>query len=164
MLSMQTLKRSKYFKKTAAFGLLASLVFLQGCVKMVLPTSESELISKSIGKGGSIDVPLEYVEAYANLKQAYLRCEQIKTANSYLSVDANLDRQNNIGVFYGKAPYGTYMFKATITPTDANNSKLTLHVIKAQLLSDNANQNVLSKRLEQDKLRALGQDAKCNKD
>ena len=45
---------------------------------MILPTSESELISKSIGKGGSIDVPLGYVDAYANLKQAYLRCEQVK--------------------------------------------------------------------------------------
>lgn len=161
---MRILKVSKYIKETAAFGLLASLLLLQGCVKMVLPTSESELVSKSIGKGGSIDVPLEYVEAYANLKQAYLRCEQVKTANSSLLVDANLDRQNNIGIFYGKAPYGTYMFKTTITPVDANNSKLTLHMMKAHLLTEQANQNLLQNRLERDRLRALGQDTKCNKD
>lgn len=164
MLSMQISKVSKYIKETATFGLLASLVLLQGCVKMILPTSESELISKSIGKGGSIDVPLGYVDAYANLKQAYLRCEQVKTANSYVLVDANLDREKNLAIFFGKAPYGTYLFKTTITPSDANNSNLTLHLMKAQLLTEKANQNLLQKRLERDRLRALGQDTKCNKD
>ena len=33
MLSMQISKVSKYIKETATFGLLASLVLLQGCVK-----------------------------------------------------------------------------------------------------------------------------------
>ncbi len=48
--------------------------------------------------------------------------------------------------------------------TLSNTSKLTLYTIRGSLLTDNANQNVLNKRLEQDKIRALGQDAKCNKD
>lgn len=66
--------------------------------------------------------------------------------------------------FFGKAPYGTYLFRTTITPSDANNSKLTLHLMKAQLLTEKANQNLLQKRLERDRIRALGQDTKCNKD
>lgn len=36
--------------------------------------------------------------------------------------------------------------------------------MKAQLLTEKANQNLLQKRLERDRLRALGQDTKCNKD
>ena len=161
---MQTLKKSKFIKTATALGLLTSVLLLQGCVRMMLPTSETELITKSINGGGSVEVPLDYVQSYANLKQAYSKCMEYRTYNDYLNVEANLDRENNIGTFYGRPPYGTYIFKTTITPIDSNTSKLTLYTIRARLLTENANQNLLTKRLEQDKLRALGQDPKCNKD
>ncbi|WP_180144727.1 hypothetical protein [Acinetobacter sp. YH12052] len=160
---MQTLKKSKFIKTATGLGLLTSLLLLQGCVRMMLPTSETELVTKSINGGGSVEVPLDYVQSYANLKQAYGKCVEYRTYNDYLKVEANLDRENNIGTFYGRPPYGTYIFKTTITPIDSTSSKLTIYTIRGSLLTDNANQNVLKKRLEQDTLRALGQDPKCNK-
>ena len=161
---MQILKKSKSIKTATTLGLFTSLLLLQGCVRMMLPTSDAELMTKSINGGGSIEVPVDYVQAYVNLKQAYLKCMAYRTVNDSLKIDFSLDRENNIGTFYGRPPYGTYTFKTTITPINSNTSKLTLYTIRAGLLTDNANQNLLNKRLEQDKVRALGQDAKCNKD
>ena len=154
----------QFIKFGSTFGLLVSVLTLQGCVRMMLPTSDVELVTKSINDGGSVEVPLDYVQSYANLKQAYIKCMEYRTLNDSLKIDAYLDRENSIGTFYGRPPYGTYIFKTTITPINSNTSKLTLYTIRGSLLTDNANQNVLNKRLEQDKIRALGQDAKCNKD
>lgn len=159
---MQTLKASNFIKIATGFGLLTSLLFLQGCVRMLLPTSEAELITKSLNGGSSTEVPLDYVQAYANLKQAYRKCVEYRNLNGSLTVEANLDRENNIGTFYGRPPYGTYVFKTTITPIDSNSSKLTLYSLPTKFLSDNANQNLLSQVLEINKIRALGQDPKCN--
>lgn len=161
---MQILKISKLIKRATILCVCISFPLMQGCVRAILPTSDAELVSKSINGGGSVEVQLNYVQAYANLKQAYIKCVQYKSSNDYLMVEAHLDRENKIGTFYGRPPFGTYIFKTIITPIDIKTSKLTLYTLKASLLTLNANQSILAERLALDKARALGQDKQCNKD
>ena len=150
---------SEFIKTPFTAVMIFSIFGLQGCVRMMYPTSETELMSKSINGGVTTDLETDYVQAYANLKQAYKRCVEIKDVNGSLIVNSHLDRDKKIGTFTGSLPYGALFFKTTLEATGENSTKLTYYATKMSAL----NQKVFYKRIEQDRIRALGQDNKCNK-
>ncbi|WP_179999939.1 hypothetical protein [Acinetobacter sp. YH12239] len=147
------------FIKTPFTVIMISILGLHGCVRMMYPTSETELMSKSINGGVITDLEIDYIQAYANLKQAYKKCVEIKDFNGSLTVNSHLDRDKKMGTFTGNLPYGALFFKTTLEATGENSTKITYYATKMSAL----NQKLFHKRIEQDRIRALGQDNKCNK-
>lgn len=150
---------SEFIKTSCTVSIIILMMTLQGCVRMISPTSEAELLRKSVNGGVVTDLEIDYVQAYANLKQAYKRCVEHSDANGYLSVNSNLDRDNKIGTFVGNLPYGAILFKTTLEATGENSTRITYYATRLSGL----NQKIFYKRVENDRLRALGQDKKCNK-
>ena len=138
------------------------LVSLQGCVRLIMPTSDTELMARSINGGINTTIDINYIQAYSNLKDAYNKCVAFQQGMEYLLINSNLDREKGVATFYGELPWGAYMFKTTLEPVGENLTKLTYYGLKTVLLTKNANQKLLYNRLELDKNRALGLDKKCN--
>lgn len=138
---------------------------LTGCVRALLPTSENQLISKAINNGFEAELDVDYVEAYANLKQAYEKCIAYKsfTDQSYIAINANLDRDAKMGSITANANYGTYVSKVNLHEISPKKTKINLYLAQSKLLTNNFNLIQGHKRFEAEVNRALGADTKCNK-
>lgn len=145
-----------------------SVISMTGCVRALLPTSDAELVTKAVNQGYKAEIDINYVDAYANLKQAYATClayvSYVPNDLSYISIDSKLDRDLKEGIIYANSNYNTYLSKVILKENSANKTNLTLYLAKSKFLTENKNLSLGEKRLEQEKLRALGKDEKCNKD
>lgn len=159
------LKLTKYI---ALSMVSISTLSLTGCVRALLPTSDAELVTKAVNQGYQAELDINYVDAYANLKQAYTTCiayvSRMSNDMSYISVDSKLDRDSKQGLIYANSNYNTYLSKVILKESSENKTSLTLYLAKSKLLTENKNLSVAEERFVQEKLRALGQDEKCNKD
>lgn len=156
----------KFTKFLFKFGLLFSVLMSTGCVRMMLPTSESQLIQQSVGGGYTTELNMDYIQVYANLKRAYDKCVAYKSPvpndMSYIAVDGQLERDKHQATIEAKANYGTYVSKVNLKEIQDGKTLLTLYLSKSKLLTGNKNAELSQKRFEQEQLRALGNDPKCN--
>lgn len=155
---------SEYIKNLTIVLLSFTLLNLVGCVRALLPTSDEELVSKSVNKGYEAEIDLNYVDAYLNLKKAYESCIAYKsmTDSSYIAVYPKLDRDSKMATIYANSNFNTYLSKVTLTEVNPNKTRINLFLARSKLLTENKNLSVGEKRLEHEINRALGLDKKCN--
>ncbi|MEG1696175.1 MAG: hypothetical protein RR282_03620 [Acinetobacter sp.] len=157
---------SEFTKSVFKLGLLFSILVSSGCVRMMLPTSETQLIQQSVDGGHKIELEMNYVDAYANLKRAYDKCvayrSRVPNDTSYIVIDGQLERDKHQATIEAKANYGTYVSKVNLKELQDGKTLLTLYLSKSKLLTENKNAELSQKRFVQEQLRALGNDPKCN--
>ncbi|WP_336944274.1 hypothetical protein [Acinetobacter modestus] len=157
---------SKFTKFVFKLSLCFSILVFSGCVRMMLPTSETQLIQQSVDGGHKIELEMNYVDVYANLKRAYDKCvayrSHIPNDTSYIVINSQLERDKHQATIEAKANYGTYVSKVNLKEIQDGKTLLTLYLSKSKLLTANKNADLSQKRFAQEQLRALGKDSKCN--
>ncbi|MCG3857999.1 hypothetical protein [Psychrobacter sp. Ps2] len=131
-------------KLSAIFSILLLSTYLTGCVRAILPTSETELTTNA--RVVSTEVELDIVSSYANLKKYMSKCFEYRNQNGYQVIDANLDREQNKAYFIGKSNFDTYTFKVLLESVGNEQTKITYFSPKKKIgFSESNPQKTLDK-------------------
>lgn len=122
----------KFNKVALATAFTLTLSFtLSGCVRMILPTSETALINT--GTQSKITVNTDSITAYSKLKHFMDNCIAYKSPNGFLDVKANLDRDNQKATLIGQSNFDTYVFKVEILPISDKSATLIFTQAKPKI-------------------------------
>lgn len=131
-------------KLFTVFSIVLFSTYLTGCVRAILPTSETELIGNA--RKVSTDVDIDVVSSYANLKRYMNKCLEYRNQNGFQVINANLDREKNRADFIGKSNFDTYTFKLSLEPVDNQTTKITYFSPKKKIgFSESNPQKTLDK-------------------
>lgn len=109
-----------------------SLLSVSGCIRMILPTSEAELVNK--GQSIEIVADTDFITAFSRLKPYAQKCIAYYTPNGFVDVTSNLDRNNSTATLTGHSNFGTYTFHTILTPT--HDGKTTIKFINSKSLTN----------------------------
>lgn len=131
-------------KLFTVFSIVLFSTYLTGCVRAILPTSETELIGNA--RHVSTEVNLDVVSSYANLKRYMNECLEYRNQSGFQVINANLDREKNRAAFIGKSNFDTYTFKVSLEPLDNEKTKITYFSPKKKIgFSESNPQKTLDK-------------------
>lgn len=137
--------------------LISTIIILCGCqIKDSLSVqTKADLIANSYQNGLSQEIDLDYQSAYQNLRQAYAYCIAYTHGEDMVFTDNALTPDLEMGVLTARTGDGHYLYQMNVEKLRNEKTQLTLFLPK--------NFKGAETRFQQDVVRALGQDSKCNK-
>lgn len=111
----------KFNKITLATVFTLSLT-LSGCVRMIIPTSETALVNTGVQSQMTINT--DSITAYSKLKHFMENCVVYYRPDGYVTIKSNLNRENQTATLIGQSNFDTYLFKAEILPISDKSSTL----------------------------------------
>ncbi len=142
------------FTKTATLAI--ATVLTAGCTAMILPTSRDELQSNSYPPQTS-KISVEYVTAYANLKQMYERC----LVNPPYGISAELDRKSKTASIFFHTAHGALISRTSISEVDAGVTEVAYLRAKSKVTIREFSTETLQELLSRELTWATGSAKRC---
>ncbi len=149
---------NQYLKNVLCMSLLA-MASTTGCQTQFSAQpnfpSEASLVAHAVDNGLVVELPIHYLEAYQNLRQAYGYCVSFTAEKEFVFTDNQLDDHLEMATLFARTKGGAYVSKTLVEGIGLNSTRLTLFVPKGYRFANT--------RLKLDAQRALGRDPLCNR-
>lgn len=116
--------------------------------------TEAALVANAINNGMEIELEINYLEAYKNLKIAYRQCVAFTSEQAFIFTDSQLEDNFEMGTIFARGEDGAYLSKVLVEALEPNKTRLTFFVPKGYPFANS--------RFRQEIKRAKGQDTQCN--
>ena len=116
--------------------------------------TEAALVANAINNGMEIELEINYLEAYKNLKIAYRQCVAFTSEQAFVFTDSQLEDNFEMGTIFARGEDGAYLSKVLVEALEPNKTRLTFFVPKGYPFANS--------RFHQEIKRAKGQDTQCN--
>ena len=116
--------------------------------------TEAALVANAINNGMEIELEINYLEAYKNLKIAYRQCVAFTSEQAFVFTDSQLEDNFEMGTIFARGEDGAYLSKVLVEALQPNKTRLTFFVPKGYPFANS--------RFRQEIKRAKGQDTQCN--
>lgn len=116
--------------------------------------TEAALVANAINNGMEIELEINYLEAYKNLKIAYRQCVAFTSEQAFVFTDSQLEDNFEMGTIFARGEDGAYLSKVLVEALEPNKTRLTFFVPKGYPFAKS--------RFHQEIKRAKGQDTQCN--
>lgn len=116
--------------------------------------TEAALVANAINNGMEIELEINYLEAYKNLKIAYRQCVAFTSEQAFVFTDSQLEDNFEMGTIFARGEDGAYLSKVLVEALESNKTRLTFFVPKGYPFANS--------RFHQEIKRAKGQDTQCN--
>lgn len=116
--------------------------------------TEAALVANAINNGMEIELEINYLEAYKNLKIAYRQCVAFTSEQAFIFTDSQLEDNFAMGTIFARGEDGAYLSKVLVEALESNKTRLTFFVPKGYPFANS--------RFHQEIKRAKGQDTQCN--
>ena len=116
--------------------------------------TEAALVANAINNGMEIELEINYLEAYKNLKIAYRQCVAFTSEQAFVFTDSQLEDNFEMGTIFARGEDGAYLSKVLVEALEPNKTRLTFFVPKGYPFANS--------RFRQEIKRAKGQDTQCN--
>ena len=148
-------------RKTNQLKTLMVILFtvgLSACQSQFVSTpnapTEASLVANSAENGLEMELDVDYITAFKNLKMAYGRCVAFTSDKDFVFTDNKLEHDLEMGTLFARTDGGAYLSKTLVESLGKNKTRLTLFLPSSYRFAQ--------ARLKLDAQRALGQDAQCN--
>lgn len=132
------------YKKAIMITTLLLTTIISGCVRLILPTSESQLLAQ--GKSSTVIANTDVVTAFSKLKYYTQKCVAYRhNDGSYVQMTSHLDREQSTANLTANVNFGTYLFKITLVAMDENKTKITYTHAKSMLMSQKLIESIAQK-------------------
>ena len=116
--------------------------------------TEAALVANSVKNGMEVELEINYLQAYKNLKIAYSQCITFTSKQNFVFTDSKLEEHFKMGTIFARGKGGGYLSKVLLESVAPNTTRLTLFVPQDYPYA--------SSRFRQEIKRAKGLDAQCN--
>lgn len=131
---------------------------LTGCQTQFVTTpnvpTEAGLVANAVGNGLEIELPIDYLSAYKNLRMAYGRCVAFTGEKDFVFTDNKLEDDLEMGTLFARTEGGAYLSKTLVESVGQNKTRLTIFLPVRYKFAQ--------ARLKLDAKRAMGKDPYCN--
>lgn len=116
--------------------------------------TEAALVANAINNGMEVELEINYLQAYKNLKIAYRQCVAFTSEQAFIFTDSQLEDNFEMGTIFARGEDGAYLSKVLVEALEPNKTRLTFFVPKGYPFAKS--------RFHQEIKRAKGQDTQCN--
>ena len=116
--------------------------------------TEAALVANAINNGMEVELEINYLQVYKNLKIAYRQCVAFTSEQAFIFTDSQLEDNFEMGTIFARGEDGAYLSKVLVEALEPNKTRLTFFVPKGYPFANS--------RFHQEIKRAKGQDTQCN--